>query len=186
VTATVAVERWVIEDLVYTPIVSDGRALGPEAVERLAETPQPAPLRRLHLQMADESAPRGGGPPLCLARVQLAGARLPAVTFADLEIGRLERLWIAPPGSDPATTGRVLGGIARLHETALADVVWRGIEAGLLRGISIRAFVAPDATALVAVRLGPREESCLAGARVVHSWTESPPVALGGHLVVAG
>jgi hypothetical protein len=66
-------------------------------------------------------------------------------------VGPPERLWIAPAGTLPGTIGRVLGAVARGSDTALAAIVWRGVDTGVLRGVSIRAFQSPGATALVRV-----------------------------------
>jgi hypothetical protein len=174
--AEITVKKWVLDGITYTPLVWRGIALTPEAVAELATAPQPAPVRRLVLQLGDEGAPRSGqAPPLNLRRVQLGGTRLPPVTFADLEVGRLEQLWIRPAGAVPQTTGRVMGGIARLDATRLGDVVWRGVQATVLTGVSIRCFHGPGMIALIGVRLGDRAESCLAAAHVVRGWEEPTP-----------
>jgi hypothetical protein len=99
---------------------------------------------------------------------------------SGLVVGVVEAIWVAAPGATPGTVGAHLLAGARLGGSVLADIVWRGLQADVLGGVCAVAGAGEgDTTEFHAVRLGAREEACLAGARVLRCWEEPAPVLTG-------
>src|SRR5262245_9128111 len=131
------VTRLVHDGAIYIPIVRAGAVLGPEELHELATTTTPAPPRSFNAIVADESHPQPWeecGP------MDLADFKPPVslpLTYADYEfvIGRVESLVVLPAGCVDDTEGRVLIGVGRMNDHALAAIVWPAIQSGLLRGL---------------------------------------------------
>ena len=155
----------------YCPIVSRaGAVLGPTAVGRLAAVDAAASAGRRYLEfvLTDGSVPRNGQPPLHCARFRTRGALPLPLELGDsgLVVGTTEAVWVG--------AGAHLLARARLHDSVLADIVWRGLQAGVLSGVCAVADPS-DEPEFHAVRLGDLDSACLAGARVIKFWEEPAP-----------
>jgi hypothetical protein len=170
---------------VYTPVLRNGRMLGPAELADLEHVPDiNVNVERIaRIALLDESWPQpwSDTPPFRTPGIK-AIRRVPLeLGDSELVVADVRGIELLAAGATPGVVGPHYVALAHFRKTVLSSIAWGALRDGLLTGTcAVIEHWQTDPNddgriidgIITSVRLGTAESSCFANARVLATWSQ--------------